>query len=458
MATFTYSVTDTGGVDLSLFFPGLIGAQWNGSSSSGMTSFRGFSNGAVDTSQTYTINMTGTGIAIVNGDSGISGLMTSGVLSLTQPGPTKQLATLNITLGSNTGMIGGIFIPSTMDMTPDSVTRQAARIDTDGAHLILNGNFGNDTLPGSDGNDILNGGGGSDRMEGKEGNDVYFVDSALDRVIEQDGGGTDVVNTTVSYRLADASSVEQLLAGPSAGAIDLFGNGIANTLTGNDAANRLDGGGGADTLSGLLGDDTYLVDDALDVIIEAAGQGSDSVETTVTYALAAAASIEFLRAALPSAVTNLNLTGNAFDNTIFGNAGKNNLSGDLGSDKLYGNLGNDALTGGGGKDIFAFTTKLNKSTNVDRVTDYSVADDTVWLENAIFKALGSSGSATNPAKLKAAAFFSGKSAHDANDRIIYDKASGALYYDSDGTGGSAQVKFAQLPKKLKMSASDFFVV
>jgi serralysin len=94
---------------------------------------------------------------------------------------------------------------------------------------------------------------------------------------------------------------------------------------------------------------------------------------------------------------------------------------------------------------------LSKS-NVDKVTDFVVKDDTIYLDNSVFKKVGSDGA------LKKSAFWAGAEAHDKSDRIIYDKKSGALYYDADGTGSAAQVKFAQLSKNLKLTSKDFYVI
>ena len=74
----------------------------------------------------------------------------------------------------------------------------------------------------------------------------------------------------------------------------------------------------------------------------------------------------------------------------------------------------------------------------------------------MFTKIGETGTEARPAKLKADMFWTGKAAHDSSDRIIYDKATGALYYDADGTGRSAQVKIATLTKNQKVSVSDFF--
>jgi Ca2+-binding RTX toxin-like protein len=128
-----------------------------------------------------------------------------------------------------------------------------------------------------------------------------------------------------------------------------------------------------------------------------------------------------------------------------------------GNDTLYGGAGKDVLEGGTGKDVFVFDTKLNKKTNLDKITKFSAKDDTIWLDNAVFKGLGK-GSLTKPVKLKAKGFFEGSAAHDADDRIIYNKSTGSLSYDSDGTGNKAAVQFANVGKNLKVTAADFFVV
>ena len=126
------------------------------------------------------------------------------------------------------------------------------------------------------------------------------------------------------------------------------------------------------------------------------------------------------------------------DNDVFkGGVGKDKLGGGLGNDILWGGLGNDTLTGNAGKDIFVFGTKLNKKTNKDKIVDFKVKDDTIWLDNAIFKKLGKKGSELTPAKLNKAFFTIGDKAKDANDYLVYNKTKGVLYYDIDGSGGKA---------------------
>jgi serralysin len=109
------------------------------------------------------------------------------------------------------------------------------------------------------------------------------------------------------------------------------------------------------------------------------------------------------------------------------------------------------------KDTFVFNTKLNKTTNYDKIADYNVKDDTIWLDNSIFKKLGK-GSESKPGKLNKAFFTIGDKAKDSNDYVIYDSKKGILFNDADGSGGGAAIKVATLTKKLKMSYNDFFVV
>jgi Ca2+-binding RTX toxin-like protein len=150
-------------------------------------------------------------------------------------------------------------------------------------------------------------------------------------------------------------------------------------------------------------------------------------------------------------------TGTAGTDRLVGGAGKDTLGGGFGDDTIFGGLGNDTLTGNAGKDIFAFNTKTNKSTNVDKIADFVVKDDSIWLDNAVFTKIGK-GTEAQPGKLTKAMFWTGKAAHDASDRIVYDKASGALYYDADGSGRAAQVKIATLKKGLALTEKDFFVI
>ncbi|KAB0265077.1 VCBS domain-containing protein [Microvirga brassicacearum] len=150
--------------------------------------------------------------------------------------------------------------------------------------------------------------------------------------------------------------------------------------------------------------------------------------------------------------------GDVAQETAKGGAISDKFVGGTGNDKLWGGLGNDFLTGGRGKDTFVFDTKLDKRKNVDTITDFSSKDDAIYLDNAIFKKLGKKGSPTTPAKMDSKMFWAGTKAHDKDDRIIYDKKSGALYYDADGVGGASQIKFGQVKKGISVTYKDFFVI
>jgi VCBS repeat-containing protein len=152
------------------------------------------------------------------------------------------------------------------------------------------------------------------------------------------------------------------------------------------------------------------------------------------------------------------LTGTASADVLKGDSGKDTFYGGSGDDILWGGLGNDTLSGGKGKDVFVFDTKLSRKTNLDRISDFNVADDAIWLDNAIFTKLGRLGTETKPAQLKKDFFAVGSRAKDKNDYIVYDKAKGVLYYDADGSGKAKAVEIATLSKKLAMTYKDLFVI
>ena len=160
------------------------------------------------------------------------------------------------------------------------------------------------------------------------------------------------------------------------------------------------------------------------------------------------------------------LAGEDGQDAIFGHAGNDTLSGGPGSDLLQGGAGNDRLTGLSdkdtlygdlGKDVFVFNARLNSTANVDHIADFKVIDDSFHLDNAVFRKVGS-GTSSKPGELAVDMFTTGIKARDAEDRIIYDKARGKLYYDADGTGASKQIQFASLSKNLKMTCLDFSVI
>jgi Ca2+-binding RTX toxin-like protein len=113
------------------------------------------------------------------------------------------------------------------------------------------------------------------------------------------------------------------------------------------------------------------------------------------------------------------------DLMLRGTAHADRLSGQAGNDTLYGGAGKDVLTGGSGKDVFVFDTRPDTKKNVDKITDFSVTDDSIWLDNKVFAKLGK-GTAAHPGKLNKAFFTLGDHAKDKNDHLIYDSKKGVL--------------------------------
>jgi Ca2+-binding RTX toxin-like protein len=153
------------------------------------------------------------------------------------------------------------------------------------------------------------------------------------------------------------------------------------------------------------------------------------------------------------------LNGGAGNDTLNGGGGLDSLDGGSGLDILAGKGGQDTLTGGLNADKFVFDTALG-ATNVDTITDFKVSGaDKILLDDDIFSRLGVTGTAAG-VTLAAGRLQLGTVALEANDRIIYDQTSGALYYDSDGTGVAAQVQFAILGTDVHPSvvAADFLVI
>lgn len=248
----------------------------------------------------------------------------------------------------------------------------------------LYGGDGNDILAGGTGADILQGGSGADTMSGGTGNDTFLVDNIGDTASELTGEGTDIVNASVSFTLGDhienltlsggavlgiGNGLANVLIGHSSG-VELRGEGGDDTLTGGSGNDLLIGGSGADTLAGGTGNDIYDVDDAGDVVTEAASAGSDTVRSTISYVLST--DLEHLVLTGASAI---NGTGNAQDNTLTGNSAANTLTAGGGNDILNGGDGADTLNGGDGNDA------LDGGLGVDTLVG-GIGDDIYYVDSA----------------------------------------------------------------------------
>jgi Ca2+-binding RTX toxin-like protein len=222
------------------------------------------------------------------------------------------------------------------------------------ADETITGATGNDVLSGNDGNDVLIGLGGNDTLDGGNGDDVLRGGTGDDTLVG--GAGSDTasysdatVGVTVNLSLTGAqvtgagsdslSEIENLTG--SAFNDALTGDSGANLIGGGAGDDLLDGGAGADALTGGTGHDVYIVDDAGDSTLELEGEGTDTVRSSVTQALAA--NVENLELTGSAAIDG---TGNGLANLITGNSGANVLSGGAGIDILIGGAGNDRLDGG----------------------------------------------------------------------------------------------------------------
>ncbi|URD62167.1 DUF4214 domain-containing protein [Sphingomonas sp. KRR8] len=234
--------------------------------------------------------------------------------------------------------------------------------DGRGGNDVLNGGAGNDQLTGGAGDDILHGGAGADTMVGGTGNDIYDVDNAGDIVTEVADQGIDEVRATIDYTLP--SNVENLnMSGGTQ--VNGTGNALNNVITGNAQNNVLTGG---------LGDDTYVVDNVGDVIRELAGEGNDTIQASVSYALSA--NVENL---VLTGTANINATGNTGNNMLTGNAGANVLDGGTGADSMAGGQGNDTYVvdnagdvvverPGEGTDLVQSSISYQLTANVEQLT------------------------------------------------------------------------------------------
>ena len=379
------------------------------------------------------------------------------------------------------------------------------------------GNAGNNVLDGALGVDRLEGGAGNDtyilrdgdlmpsgwlRIAGQPGD---FVSGGLTHFMTQQDGAFDIVTLrdldtngtpdgaflrftgggqTWSLEFSTLRTGQAFGTGTWSGAqrammatsphpgLDVSGNGRGSgSLTGAFTVRRFSATGS--TLNSLVVDFEQHSDGAVpgltgtlnynfasglaaDTIVETARGGTDTVQSAISYTLG-----NYLENLVLTGSLAINGTGNALDNTLTGNDAANVLNGgggaDLvlggaGNDRLYGRTGNDTLTGGLGADAFHFDT-VPGAGDLDLITDFEALRDVIRLDDDAFIGIGPAG------RLASANFTLGAAAADASDRIIYHAATGALYFDADGSGAGAQVQFATLGNRPgTLSADRFYIV
>ncbi len=236
----------------------------------------------------------------------------------------------------------------------------------------LEGGAGDDFLFGEGSDDSLDGGDGNDTLDGGAGSDFYTVDAG-DIIVETGGNGIDVVFATTSFALAADDDIERLDTSNDFGtqAINLTGNGLAQTLRGNAGNNILDGGaagldGANDSLFGFDGNDTYVLGNGNDLVSDTSG--IDTITSTITRSLLSFSGIE-----------NITLVGTGAFSAI-GSNGANVLIGNAATNRLTGGEGKDTLTGGAGRDFFDYNkTTESRTTLRDLIKDFARKSDDIDL-------------------------------------------------------------------------------
>ena len=375
-------------------------------------------------------------------------------------------------------------------------TKAGDTLDGSGGADLIYGLGGKDILNGIGGNDLLDGGVGADRLVGGDGDDRYVVDNASDKVIEAADEGADLVlvalaryklpshveNLTFTTRgshIGIGNGLDNVITG-GAGTDRLLGGGGADTLLGGNSNDYLSGGRGRDTLQGGNGDDTldggsgndvldggigadnlfggrgndvFIIDNPRDTALDVANGGIDEVRTRVDFKLGG--NIEKLTVYGGNSVDG---TGNALDNTLIGNDQRNAFYGASGNDTLDGGKGNDVLNGGAGADRFVFSSAPNRLTNSDLIEDFSREQkDKIVLSLDVFVDFDGSG------RISPDAFHAEAGATRATEDgqfLIYDTASGALYYDAEGPDGRGAIQIAQLGETdhPALRWSDFLII
>ena len=295
---------------------------------------------------------------------------------------------------------------------------------------LLIGDNNNDTLSGGAGNDILRGGiGQGDTMDGGEGSEdlLDFSDgtAGVTLTLVQSATSTSIANGTGGLGNNDTyRNIEGVI-----------GTNLNDNITGSSGNDILRGGGGNDTLNGAGGTDLIDFTDGTSGINFTLVQGAGATVNLAAVSLGTDTYSNF-EGVIGTAYADT-LTGSGSNDELRGGNGNDTIGGLGGNDRIIGGSGADTLTGGLGNDTFVFNSALN---NVDTITDFNAnATDKIELDDATFSTLiaGALSGANFAAN-------SGGNAADGDDRVLFDTATGSLYYDADGSGAGAKVLFAQI--------------
>lgn len=323
-------------------------------------------------------------------------------------------------------------------------TDQSENFQDQGTRMTLvAGLGGNDTIILNAGNDVGFGDAGNDDIDGGSGNDELWGLEDDDNL--KGGGGTDT--------LYGGTGNDYLQAGSNV-------NGTSpDYLEGGPGNDNLRDSGGYSYLVGGADNDTYYVSNSNTAITEL--DGVDNLHLGVE-GKTIPSGIEYTH--LDTGI--IGVTGNSEENIIYGNelgnrisavdgtdylyglAGTDTLIGGSGDDQVNGAEGIDTLTGGSGKDTFNFQYALDGKER-DTITDYSVANDTITVYGY--------GGGTKYGVLPSADFRVGSRALDSSDRFIYNRSTGILSFDIDGSGSQSPFNVAKLPTNLSLNNNDIFV-
>jgi Ca2+-binding RTX toxin-like protein len=290
------------------------------------------------------------------------------------------------------------------------------------------GGAGNDILYGDEGNDLIFAGAGDDNLQGGDGADRIFGEAGNDSIV---GSG-----------LNESFGDDDILDGGDGNDV-IFGAGGNDVLVGGDGKDTIIGGDGSDWYAAqTLGPAyTLAVTINLQSLKVTGGYGKDKLD------LAEGSYGRTIENAYGGSGAD-KLVGSVENNRLAGGKGNDTISGDKGADILGGMAGKDILTGGAGKDKFVFAHTGSK--NADHITDYD-SKDVIVLDKSVFAKL-------SLGPLASANFHVGAAAADKNDFIVYDKSSGKLFYDKDGSGHKDAVLIATIDDNVALNAHDFKVV
>lgn len=245
-------------------------------------------------------------------------------------------------------------------------------------------------------------------------------------------------------------------------------NDVLHTGAGNDRVTVFNGTDTVTMGTGTGDDDVLVVDyrgatqtapGSLSGSLAATGDG-DHIASFASNGLGVNASgverVHYLGGAFASSVSGGEnadtLLGGTQNDSLRGLAGGDTLNGGAGNDTLNGGTGADRMIGGSGADVFVFDAALGAA-NADRITDFAPVDDTLHLRTTVF-----TGHAVGVLTAGALRTVTSGGAVDADDRLIYNSATGALFWDADGAGGAAMQRFATLATGLALTEADVLLI